>query len=506
MRLPVIAALLGTGVLLMACNDPGDDQNPVIAAGAAQATFIGVNEGDHLAASVTGDFDGDGALDIALAATGGDGPDERRLDAGELYILSGLEGLDGVIDLASEIPRRSLVYGPHAGASLGRALSVGDFNSDGIDDLAVSAPLGVDPASGDDSTGLVYVIAGSTELPGSTLDLAEGMADVAIRGVEAGDGAGLSLLSADFGGDGVDDLLIGAHLADGPANERADAGEAYIVSGASLRPQMNLEQDATATLIGAAPGDHLSETAATGSFGGDPLADIVIASTFASDNDQPGSGRTYILLSPLTGVVDLAIHVPYLAIGGADAGDQLGHSIGVGQADSAGLTDLWLGSVSADGPNNDQDLAGEAHLFRVAQIEQGIDQPRRITTDEAEALVFGPGPEARLGRSAAMAQVDGAGGLDLVIAATDALDRAGEVYVLLDGLAAPDRSTGATITYRGSNPDDILGHEVFGSPSLSAVPVDDRDGLLIASPGRDGPDETRIDCGAVYLIREVVTE
>jgi hypothetical protein len=505
MRAPIVAAILGAGMLLAACNDTANEGSSVAAADAAHATFLGTDAGDHVSAAVTGDFDGDGIQDVALSATGGDGPAEDRPDAGEVYILFGLDRMQGDVDLGSELPHRTLVYGPHAGSSLGRALSVGDYNADGTDDLGISAPLGIDPATGIDSPGLVYLFAGSTELAGSTVDLAEQAADITIYGSDAGDGAGLSLQSADVDGDGRDDFLVGAHLADGPANERPEAGEAYVITGASLQEQMQLPQDAAATLIGAEAGDHLSEATATGYLDDDGLADAVVASTFAADGDNAESGRTYVLMSPLAGVLDLAVETAHLAIGGAEAGDQMGHSIGLGDTDTSGSIDLWLGSVSADGPDNEEDLAGEAHLFRLNSLDQDDGNPT-MTVSDASGLVFGPGPKSRLGRSAAMAQIDGEGGLDLAIAATDVLDRAGEVYVLFDGDEIPDRATDASLVYRGSNPDDILGHEAFGTPSLSAVRIGDREGLLIASPGADGPDETHADRGAVYLIRDFVRE
>ncbi len=62
-------------------------------------------------------------------------------------------------------------------------------------------------------------------------DLTEEAADTVIFGAQAGDFLAdrFSLTSGDFNGDGFADLLIGAPLADGPADDRTDAGEAYIL-------------------------------------------------------------------------------------------------------------------------------------------------------------------------------------------------------------------------------------------------------------------------------------
>jgi hypothetical protein len=498
--IPLLMLFIGS-----ACTGSGgDDPGALLASETAGTTFVGADVGDHLAASVTGDFDGDGRLDIALAATGGDGPDDARSDSGEVYVLFDLAAQEPEVDLSENDPEDIVIYGPYPGAALGRALSVGDYNGDGVDDLAAGAPLGVDPDTGVNSSGRVYMLFGSSKGLTGKIDLAQGAAEVEIVGEDAGDGAGLSLESADFDGDGTDDLLIGAHLADGPGNERAEAGEAYIVSGAP-RPRMSLPGDAAAVVIGANDGDHLSETISSGDFTGDGASEAVIAATFSDVGGEADSGLTYVLPSPMVGTIDMAITPAAISIGGADAGDQMGHSIGVGDrdGDGDGTTDLWLGSVSADGPGNTEDLAGEAHLFVIDPNAFLIDPPPPyLDTDDSAALVIGPGPKARLGRSAAMGQFDGEGGPDLAIAATDVLDRRGEVYVLFGG-ETPERANSASLIFRGENADDILGHESFGSPPMNATDIDG-DGLneiLIAAPGSDGLDRKRVDCGAVYLIR-----
>jgi hypothetical protein len=50
-----------------------------------------------------------------------------------------------------------VIEGPSVGGAFGTRLAVGDFDGDGVDDLAVSAPF--DDAVGQDS-GAVYVLAG----------------------------------------------------------------------------------------------------------------------------------------------------------------------------------------------------------------------------------------------------------------------------------------------------------------------------------------------------------
>ncbi len=64
-------------------------------------TIIGADDHDDLGSFVGGgDFDGDGQVDLLLAAQTGNGPEGRRTSAGEVYILSGGDiDRDGVLDI-----------------------------------------------------------------------------------------------------------------------------------------------------------------------------------------------------------------------------------------------------------------------------------------------------------------------------------------------------------------------------------------------------------------------
>jgi len=493
-------AVLSLWLLIAAAGCGGEDLESRVQAArdASHTTFVGSDSGDHLAAAVVGDFNGDGRLDMALAATGGDGPDEAREDAGEVVIVTDVTSAESIVDLADSGARTGpTFYGPFAGAALGHALAAGDFNGDSIDDLAMTAPLGVDPATGTESPGIVYVHLGSQKESKDRIDLSVDQMPADIRGAKPGDGAGLTLQSADFDRDRLDDLLIGAHVADGASNQRPESGEAYVVAGSSLTPTMVLPADATTTVLGAATGNHLSEAMGLGDFSGDGTPDLAIAATFAEVDGEEKSGLTYVLESPPAGgVIDLAEAPVLLSVGGAEAGDQLGHAIAGGDWDGDGVSDLWLGAVSADGPENSEDLAGEARLFL---IRSG---GGNLRAGDETAIVLGPGPLARLGRNAASSQFGGGPELELAIAATDVMDRRGEVYILPANQPPPERADDSPVVYRGHSADDILGHEAFGSPSLSGYDLDGDDisELIVAAPGSDGSGRERTDCGEIYLI------
>jgi len=119
-----------------------------------------------------------------------------------------------------------LVYGLEDGDALGRNVNgIGDFNHDGIDDLAISAS-GADLVGG--GSGEVYVIFGSD---GGFADLEFEISDIdGSNGVQFNNVAGGTLLGRyglsgehDVNGDGIDDLLM--------VNKADDT--AYIVFGSS---------------------------------------------------------------------------------------------------------------------------------------------------------------------------------------------------------------------------------------------------------------------------------
>jgi len=129
------------------------------------------------ALAMTGDTDGDGRADFAVAAPN-EGP-------GRVYRVSGgaTPGVAGTIDGPDKV-----------GANFGETLAAADFDGDGLDDLAAAAPC----APGNDPTcpGAVYLVAGGalTAFP-------------APSGVVS---YGVSLTCSDLDGDGHADLTVGA--------------------------------------------------------------------------------------------------------------------------------------------------------------------------------------------------------------------------------------------------------------------------------------------------------
>ena len=111
----------------------------------------------------TGDFNGDGLTDAAFAAPG-ESPAPSRANAGVVYAVFGQNGgLPDQIMLDTLVIDDTIgfvVTGAQAGDGIGSALSTGDFNADGGDELAVGGNAGTDfPAGSFD--GAVFWINGT---------------------------------------------------------------------------------------------------------------------------------------------------------------------------------------------------------------------------------------------------------------------------------------------------------------------------------------------------------
>ncbi len=163
-------------------------------------------------ASSIGDMNADGMDDFAIGV-----PQafvDNVFEAGAAYVIFGRgpdEPFDPLLDLESlDGVRGFKIEGPptyaHAGA---RIAGVGDFNADGIDDMAISAS-----SLGADYEGAVYVIFGNCDGFPATLSVTEldGTNGFQLLGTTPDASLGKQLAGGgDLNADGISDLAIGEH-------------------------------------------------------------------------------------------------------------------------------------------------------------------------------------------------------------------------------------------------------------------------------------------------------
>ena len=173
---------------------------------AADASFTGGAADDVLggASASAGDVNGDGYNDLVLGAYGVD--NGSTLNVGCAYLLhGGASRLSGASSVTSAAV--ATICGEATSDSLGATVGGADVNGDGYSDMFVGAN-GVDNGTSS-NVGAMYVFYGS--LSGS---VSASSADATFTGTTFGGNVGLSSHVADVNGDGNEDILVGAQLAD----------------------------------------------------------------------------------------------------------------------------------------------------------------------------------------------------------------------------------------------------------------------------------------------------
>jgi len=155
-----------------------------------------------------GDFDGNTDLDVAFGHPFQD----------EALVFLDLADRSGEYDTSDADVVITVPGGP---GYFGHGLAAGDFDDDGVDDLAIGAPDSLDYSSVDEA-GAVWVWSG-LDVAGGATALDDRDAWASVTGGAVGDAFGQAILSADLQADGVPDLVISAPGASG------DAGRVSIV-------------------------------------------------------------------------------------------------------------------------------------------------------------------------------------------------------------------------------------------------------------------------------------
>lgn len=317
-----------------------------------------------------GDLNGDGRADLLLGAPYSFGYNLSGPAPGNAYVIYGgfptdffptvdLTGMDANPSYSSlAIPGGTppgisgfQIGGEFSSMRFGSAVATGDFDGDGVDDFAVSAPRRLT----DQAPGRVYIIKGDP-----AYQYIVGLAALRIfqraitvlgpdRPEDPSFGETLAFLDHD--NDGRDDLAIGSPNA-GPG------GEVLIIYGDDFTSQSvdggrPGDSGMFSTIYEAeAPGDQFGAGLAVGDVSGDGRADLIVGAPL-HDAGGTDSGRVYALFGadrdipnsfPLLARVSLAATSASLTIDGPLAKEAIGYSAAVGDFDSNGLNDLAIGA------------------------------------------------------------------------------------------------------------------------------------------------------------------
>ena len=140
----------------------------------------------------------------------------------------------------------------------------------------------------------------------------DGTAGFVLQGIDSFDNSGISVSNAgDVNGDGIDDLIIGAHAAD--PNGVSEAGESYVVFGRATGFPAAIE---LRSLLPAAGGDGTvgfvlrgidvddlsgGSVSNAGDVNGDGIDDLIIGALNAKPDGRHEAGASYVVFGRNTG-------------------------------------------------------------------------------------------------------------------------------------------------------------------------------------------------------------
>ncbi|MFC0597565.1 FG-GAP repeat protein [Streptomyces palmae] len=345
--------------------------------------------GDRFGASTAlTDLNGDGIAELLVGVPGEDVTD-RGADAGMVIAVGGSKNGPG--------PGSTVLTGPSPSAAYGASVAAADLTGDGNKEIVVGGTDKVvaHVAQGEDSMVATVVAApmGGRAPVLATGDFdSDGMADLAVAYWTAGtpntqshvrlwkwdadqssmanfwntDNAGVTALAAgDFDGDGHDDLALGEcrEIADeniddpcGP-EELAKGGGVHIHYGSPAggwfgsRAQ-TLNQDTAGVPGVAEDGDRFGAALAVADVDRDGRDDLIAGAPGEAIGSEAGAGAAWLLHGGAQGLLDAGgaarsvtwnqdtAGVP----GVAEAGDTFGAAVAAGDYDADGVPDVTVGS------------------------------------------------------------------------------------------------------------------------------------------------------------------
>jgi hypothetical protein len=471
----------------------------------------------------------DGFADIVAAAA-------TARNGGRVYLFRGSRS-GPVVDAPTVLDSRDGLV-----ASFGVAVaSAGDVNGDGFPDLIVGSPDASD-AEGRKFVGHAYLFFGS----------AAGLVTDWPQELDGHDGSYSRFGSAvagvgDVNGDGYADAVVGVPFA--PVGGDSEVGRAYLFFGgpngldATAPKPLDLpdpQQSAYGSRFGCA-------VAGAGDVNGDGYSDFLVGASGATNGPGVASlGRAFVFLGGAAGVDPTSAVV---LEGNDGAAGWFGAAVAsAGDVNGDGYGDVLVGDLN--GRNAAGTPVGRAYLFRGSK--SGVVTTNPLVLDGPDGLYSNFGNVV-----ASAGDLDGDGFSDVLIAARDASDAAGDLFVgrvyiyfgtadglaqtprLLDGRAGGGATFGNSVAGAGDvngdgTPDVIVGasnatdaagmfgvgrvylyydtaptaapleidgydgkYGEFGNPVASLSPIRDRAKVL----GRNGRWQSRCRCRTAHRNR-----
>ena len=373
----------------------------------------------------------------------------------------------------------------------GYAFAVGDFDGDGVDDLATAAigsnGLVASPVEDCGQVVVRYGVAGrGLDAASAPTVLGQFLAG-STNAAEPLDYFGLALAACDLNGDGFDDLAVGVPGEDlVVANnfEFPDAGVVEVYRGSSgglVLPAAMRIRDLTETIL-AVEGAFFGAAIGCGDFDADGFDDLAVGLPGRIVGSAENAGRVNVFRGSASPILanPYVLEQVSLGHGGVEAGDRFGSSVEAGDFNGDGFVDL---AVSVPGETHEVLPKAAVHVYFGGLGELGVAGAEHVFNGSN-------GLDLTYGRALASGDFDADGFADLAIgvprADSFAID-AGLVQVYAGSEEGIAPGVPAQLT-----PHSILGPgasqpgELFGSSlAVGDFDGDGADDLAVGSPAEE---------------------
>jgi len=258
---------------------------------------------------------------------------------------------------------------------VGSALARGDFDGDGVQDLAIgvpdesvlawSFPGGGTTYPGAGAVHVLYGVAGNGLTTAGTHFLRQGVTSAPNLGIGSYHAFGKALVAGDLNADAFDDLAIG--IPGQTVNGFAKAGGVQVLLGSAqgLRVHEPIwwTQDSTGIADQAEAGDGFGSSLAVGDADGDGFLDLAIGVPLEAVGSAAQAGGVHVLRGSPTGFAKSG-HTWWTAqqlFLGPEVKAHFGFALAFGDFDADGFDDLAIGAPESF---RAQTYAGAVHVLR----------------------------------------------------------------------------------------------------------------------------------------------